>query len=108
MSVRSNNRENVMKRMSLALVLAAAVGSYGTQGFAQTASTQQATASHISNAHGHAHGHMHGRTSKAHAVKTRVAVGQKSAKTVRAHKAVLPGKGWTPRGTADGIYSFTG
>jgi hypothetical protein len=82
-----------MKWMSLALVLAAAVGSFGTEGFAQAAGTQQATASHVSKAH----------AARTHAVMVR----QKSAKTVRAHKAVLP-KSWAPKGTADGIYSFTG
>ena len=83
-----------MKRMSLALVLAAAVGSFGTQGLAQAAGTKQATASHVSKAH----------APRTHAVMAR----QKSAKTVRAHKAVLPVKSRAPKGTADGIYSFTG
>jgi len=87
-----------MKRMSMALVFAAALGSYGTQGLAQTAGTQSATPSHVSNA-----------ISKAHALKTHaVTARQRSAKSVRPHKAVLPGKNWTPKGTADGIYSFTG
>jgi len=77
-----------MIRMS-ALVLAAAIGSYGTQGYAQTAGTRRATPTH--------------------AVKTHVVnVKQKSAKTVRPHKVVVRTKRWAPNGTADSIYSFTG
>jgi len=72
----------------MALILMAAVGSYGTQGHAETHRARHAAPI-------------------AHVAKSRVVtVKHKSAKTIRAKTAVRA-KSWSPNGMAIGIYSFT-